>query len=161
MTQTTTTSAPKYFDIHTTAVAYVNRGREVPVKRGPAFLAVDLSALRGPADDVEYTRFDCRVSGTEAQNVIRQNLNAINDPDKKVLIGAKIGDLYSETFVYEKGEKQGQTGVSLKAHLLRISWMKIDGKVVYTAPSNDAESASSPAADEPEMDKSASTEATA
>ena len=53
---------------------------------------------------------------------------------KKVLIGFKLGDLYAETFVYEKGKKQGETGVSLKARLLFISWIKVDGETVYKAP---------------------------
>ena len=53
---------------------------------------------------------------------------------KSVLVGFKLGDLTAETFIYEKGPKAGQTGVSLKARLLRIAWAKVDGKTVYTAP---------------------------
>ena len=121
-----------YFDLHTTGVGYLNRPREVPLKKG-SFLAVEIAALRGEASDVEYTRFDCRVSGTEAQTVIR-NLKPEIEAQKKVLIGFKIGDLYPTTFVYDKGERKGQTGISLKAHLLRITFVKFDGKLVYQAP---------------------------
>ena len=98
-------------------------------------VAVDVTALRGSADDVEYTRLDCRVSGREAQSLVRR-LKPDIDARKKVLIGFKAGDLYPETFVYENGDRKGQTGVSLKAHLLRITWAKVDGVTVYTAPSD-------------------------
>jgi hypothetical protein len=126
------TTEQKYFDLHITGVGYLNRPREVPLKRG-TFLAVEIAALRGKADEVEYTRFDCRVSGTEAQELIRK-YKADVEAEKKVLVGFKIGDLYPTTFVYDKGERKGQTGVSLKSHLLRITFIKVDGQLVYQAP---------------------------
>ena len=126
------TTEQKYFDLHITGVGYLNRPREVPVKKG-TFLAVEIAALRGKADEIEYTRFDCRVSAAEAQKLVRQYKPDV-DAEKKVLIGFKIGDLYPTTFVYDKGDRQGQTGVSLKAHLLRITWVKVDGELVYQAP---------------------------
>ena len=58
---------------------------------------------------------------------------------RKVLVGFKIGDLYAETYTYERGAKQGQTGVSLKARLLRIDWMRVDGQSVYPAPPKEQE----------------------
>ena len=141
------TTEQKYFDLHTTGVGYLNRAREVPVKRG-TFLAVEIAALRGKPDEIEYTRFDCRVSGTEAQKLIRQYKPDI-DADKKVLVGFKIGDVYPTTFVYDKGDRKGQTGISLKAHLLRITFVKVDGQLVYQAPRENgaaqAEPAQSPA----------------
>jgi hypothetical protein len=130
----------KFFDLHVTGLGYLNRVREVSVKRGQPFLAVDISALHGSADSVEYTRFDCKVSGSEAHNVIRTLMPDI-EAEKSVLVGFKLGDLYPETFTYQNGERKGQTGVSLKARLLRISWAKVDGTTVYTAPAAAQESA--------------------
>ncbi|MGQ0701400.1 MAG: STY4534 family ICE replication protein [Panacagrimonas sp.] len=124
---------PRYFDLHTTGVGYLSRVREVKVKKGGAFVCVDISALRGTSDSVEYTRFDCRVSGEEVLKVINQ-LRADIEAKKKVLVGFKVGDLYAETFVYEKGDKAGQTGISLKAHLLRLTFAKVDGVMVYQPP---------------------------
>ncbi len=126
----------KFYDLHTQGVGYVNRVREVPVKRGESFWACQLSALHGAADAVEYTYFDCRVSGTVAAKVIKRLDKACQD-NKKILIGFKIGDLYPETFTYKSGEKQGQMGISLKARLLYIGWVKIEGETVYTAPTKD------------------------
>lgn len=126
---------PKYFDLHIIGLGYLNRVREVPVKRGQAFLAVDISALHGEIDNVEYTRFDCRVSGKEAQAIVRELMPAV-EQGKKVLVGFKLGDLYAETFTYECGQRQGETGVSLKARLLKIDWAKVDGQP-FPLPSTD------------------------
>ncbi|EGV50386.1 STY4534 family ICE replication protein [endosymbiont of Riftia pachyptila] len=132
-------SQPKYFDLHTTGIGYLNRIREVKPERGQPFLAVDISALHGSVDNVEYTRFDCRVSGQTAQEIVRQLKPAIED-GRTVLVGFKSGDLYAETFTYERGDRAGQTGISLKARLLRIGWAKVDGEPV-TLPSADQEQA--------------------
>lgn len=129
----------KYFDLHITGIGYLNRAREVPVKRGKPFLAVDVSALHGEADNVVYTRFDCRVSGKEAQAIIRQLMPAVT-AGQKVLVGFKLGDLYAETFTYTRGEREGETGVSLKARLLKITWAKVNGESV-TLPESDQERA--------------------
>lgn len=118
----------KYFDLHATGIGYLNRVREVPVKRSLPFLAVDISALHGDSEDIQHTRFDCRVSGSDAKTIIEQLMPVINDDENKVLVGFKLGDLYADTFTYKSGDKAGQTGVSLKARLLRIDWVKVNGK---------------------------------
>jgi uncharacterized protein DUF3577 len=134
MTSTSTeNNQTKYYDLHTYGLGYVYRIREVPVKRGDSFWACDISALHGAEDQVEYTRFDCRVSGAEAARLIKRLSNACQE-NKKILIGFKLGDLYADSFVYKNGDKQGETGVSLKARLLYINWVKVDGENVYTAP---------------------------
>jgi len=141
----------KYYDLHVHGVGYVNRIREVPVKHGDSFWACDISALHGAEDGIEYTRFDCRVSGSEAAKLIKR-LDKACQEEKKILIGFKLGDLYAESFVYRKGNKQGETGVSLKARLLYISWIRVDGEPVYTAPAK-TETA------EPEPEQSSQAEA--
>src|SRR5579863_2829942 len=122
MTTTASSSTrPKksYFDLHIDGVGYVNRIREVTPKRGAPFLACEVAALVGPADSVEYRRFDVRVSGTDAQHLIRRCEQAVKD-EKKVLIGFRLGDLWIDIFKYSKGPKEGETGVSLKARLLFV-----------------------------------------
>lgn len=135
MTQSTTTPSQNgsqqqrnYFDLHTRGVGYLNRVRMVAPKKGDAFLAVDISALRGHVDAVEYTRFDARVSGSKAIDAIHALWDQILVKDNKVLVGFKVGDLYAEPFTYSSGEKKGQTGISLKVHLLIISWAKVNGR---------------------------------
>lgn len=147
----TTTPQTKYFDLHIHGIGYVNRIREVSVKRGENFWACDIAALHGAEDDVQYTRFDCRVSGSEAGKLIKRMQKACQE-EKKILIGFKLGDLYTDTFTYESGTKQGETGVSLKARLLFVYWIKVDGVSVYTAPpkvevGNDVQSETQPLTD--------------
>ncbi|QVX40767.1 DUF3577 domain-containing protein (plasmid) [Ralstonia solanacearum] len=128
----TTSNEKSYFDLHITGLGYLNRIREVKPKKGDAFLACDIAALNGPSDDASYVRFDTRVSGSEAQHLIRRCIEAV-DAEKKVLIGFRLGDLWTDTFTYTKGKRAGEHGVSLKARLLFVSWIKVDGKLVYKA----------------------------
>src|SRR3546814_7495640 len=82
----TTSNEKSYFDLHITGLGYLNRIREVKPKKGDAFLACDIAALNGPSDDVSYVRFDTRVSGSEAQHLVRRCIQAV-DAEKKVMIG--------------------------------------------------------------------------
>lgn len=122
--------SPKYFDLHTTGIGYVNHVREVTPKEGNPFLSVTIAALRGSVDNVQYTYFECRVYGRQAQQVVRQVKPAV-EGKLKVLIGFTLSDLYGETFTFKNGDKAGETGISLKARLLRVSWAKVDGQPFY------------------------------
>jgi len=117
----------KYFDLHTTGLGYLSHVREVTPKEGSPFLSVAIAALRGSVDEAQYTRFECRVSGRQAQECIRRLQPAV-EGKHKVLIGFTLSDLYAEPFTYKRGERAGETGVSLKARLLRVGWAKVDGQ---------------------------------
>ncbi len=134
----TTNTNTKYFDLHTRGIGYVNRIREVTPKKGDAFWACSIAALRGDSESTEYTYIDCRVSGAEATKLIRRCEEAVN-ANKKVLIGFTVGDIYPELFT--KGEKKDQPGVSIKGRLLFVSFIKRDGEEVYRAPQKEKEPA--------------------
>ena len=121
----------KYFDLHTSGIGYLNRIREVTPEEGTPFLSVTIAALRGSVDNVQYTHFECLVSGKKAQEIARQLKSAV-EGKLKVLIGFTISDLYAESFTYKNGDKVGETGVSLKARLIRVSWAKVDGQPFLT-----------------------------
>ena len=123
----------KYFDLITTGLGYLNRVREVTPEEGNPFLSITLAALRGSADNAQYTHFECRVVGRQAKAVV-QELRAAVDGDHKVLVGFTLSDLYPEAFTYKKGEKAGETGISLKARLLRIGWARVDGEPIEIEP---------------------------
>ena len=129
---TTSSEKSNFFDLHITGLGYLNRIREVKPKKGDAFLACDIAALNGPSDAPEYRRFDVRVSGSEAQHLIRRCAPAV-EAERKVLIGFRLGDLWTDIFTYTKGKNEGKPGVSLKARLLFVSWIKVDGQLVYKA----------------------------
>ncbi len=50
---------------------------------------------------MEYTRFDCKVAGGEAERLIRLYMDAVK-AEKKVLLSFRIGDLWIDPFLYEK-----------------------------------------------------------
>ena len=141
----TTSTEKTYFDLHITGLGYLNRIREVKPKKGDPFLACDIAALNGASNDVSYVRFDVRVSGSDAQHLIGRCKQAV-EAEKKVLIGFRLGDLWTDTFTYSKGKRAGQQGVSLKARLLFVSWIKVNGEVVYKAEPKSAETDTSDAA---------------
>ncbi|MDH2184708.1 STY4534 family ICE replication protein [Pseudomonas sp. GD03651] len=150
MTTASNNAPTTYFNLHTQGIGYLNRVREVPVRRGQAFMACDIAALHGAADDVEYTRFDCKVASGEADRLIREHLEDVR-AERKVLIAFRIGDLWVDPFMYEKGERKGQPGASLKGRLIFIEWIKVDGQFSYRAPAR-TESAAAPEA-EAEVDE--------
>lgn len=127
----------KFFDLHTTGIGYLNRIREVkPRGKGKPFMAVTVAALRGSMDDAEYSYIDCNVVGAEAEKLIRRSQAAV-EAGKKVLVSFRIGDIWTDAFTYEKGDKKGQPGASLKGRLLFIGWIKVDGVTVYEAKPKD------------------------
>ena len=122
--------SPKYFDLHTSGLGYLNRVREVTPKEGKPFWSVTIAALRGSVDDAQYTYFECRVSGQQAQKLVQQLKPAV-EGKLKVLIGFTLSDLFAEAFTYKTGDKAGEIGVSLKSRLLRVGWAKVDGQPFY------------------------------
>ncbi len=141
--QSQATSPSSFFNLHVEGVGYLNRVRTVKPKNGQEFLACTVSAIRGSTDAVAYTKFECRVSGAEAKKIVK-----LLEPDvaaeKAVLIGFKIADIYPELFTYEKGDKKGQPGVSIKGRLLRVKFAKVNGEAVdlpQPAPSSESDSA--------------------
>ncbi|QLQ32078.1 MAG: DUF3577 domain-containing protein [Candidatus Thiothrix singaporensis] len=124
----TTSTTTQYFNLHTSGIGYISRIREVSPKRGQPFLACKVSALCGAADAVEYRPFDCRVSGAEAEKLVRRCQEAV-EAERKVLISFNIGDIYPDLY-----ESNGETKVMMKGRLLRIDWIKVDGQNVYSAP---------------------------
>ena len=131
-----------YFNLHVKGVGYLNRVRTVKPKKGQEFLACTVSAMRGSTADLGYTKFDCKVSGAEAQKIVKLLEPDVAD-EKPVLIGFRIGDIYPEIFTFEKGDKKGQQGVSIKGRLLRVKFAKVNGVAIdlpQTAQVGDTES---------------------
>ncbi|MGL4667669.1 MAG: STY4534 family ICE replication protein [Saezia sp.] len=149
MTNTSQNNENTYFNIHTSGIGYLSRIRTVEPKKGDPFLCCTIAALVGPSNQVEYRYFDLRVSGEEAKGLIARCQNAV-EAEKKVIIGFRLGDLWVDQFVYEKGNKKGQTGYTLKGRLLKVNWIKIDGKIVYQAKTQTQEDDAGIPADEPQ-----------
>jgi Protein of unknown function (DUF3577) len=117
-----------YFDLHTKGFGYLNRVRIVKPKKGDSFLACSISALHGSKSDPNVTKFDVRVSGDAAQNIVLSFKDAI-EADKKVIIGFTVGDIYPEAFEVEKDGQKEQRLV-IKGRLLQVSFVKVDGVLI-------------------------------
>ena len=122
----------KFFDLHTTGIGYLNRIRQVSPRKGKPFTCVTVAALHGATEKAEYSYIDCNVVGAEAESLVKRCQQAV-EANKKVLVSFRIGDIWADAFTYERGDKKGQAGASLKGRLLYIGWIKVDGKLVYEA----------------------------
>jgi hypothetical protein len=129
-----TAAAVSFFNLHLDGVGYLNKVRWVTPMQGTDFLACTVSALRGNTVYPSYTRIDCTVWGEEVRKIIKQ-LESDVKAEHAVMIGFRLGDIHMDTFQYEKGERKGQQGVSLKGRLLKIRFAKVHGKAIEIAQS--------------------------
>ncbi len=123
------TNQSNYFNLTTDAIGYVNRRRLVKTNGGQSYLCCDVVALVGPSNETRNVRFDCIVTGEAAI----ADMYAIDDAvaeleDPKIFVSVRLADLKAEIFTYQKGDKQGQAGVSLKARLIKLNSCSIDGQ---------------------------------
>ena len=117
----TTSNEKSYFDLHTSGIGYIQRVREVPVRggrRAQPFLACTIAALVGPARDPSYRYFDVKVSGAEAKKLVERYIG-VDDPKQRPLVRFRLGDLWGDAYIRDKGENQGKAAASLKARLLK------------------------------------------
>lgn len=156
-------STDTYFNIHIDLIGYLNRIRTVEPKRGrrgESFLACTIAALNGPSNQPSYVYFDAKVTGREAEDLIRRCEQAV-EAKMKVLIGARLGDPWIDQFTYREGhEKAGTPGASFKARLLLVKWIKVNGKTEYMRPKPDTAhgDADAPSSEESNSANSASLE---
>jgi hypothetical protein len=122
----------KYYDISVTACGFLNRVHTVEPTDGQPYLVCTFAALRGAKGErAEPTYFDVKVVGEQARALLTLHQSFINDRSRKVFAAVRLSDLYVRSFVRERGERQGETGFSLKTRLLGIETLAIDGNVVY------------------------------
>jgi len=132
----TSDTGKKYFNQIITGSGYLNHIREVQPKKGESFLACYIAGLNGPSDKPDKVRYDVKVSGSDAQHLIRKCIDAVNKRKDKVFIGYRLGDPWIDQFEYPKGHKdEGKPGASFKARLLYISFIDINGERMYEAES--------------------------
>ncbi|EAV3921586.1 DUF3577 domain-containing protein [Escherichia coli] len=120
-----------YFNLHIDGLGYLSNIREVNTATG-SFLSCTINALHGSTEKPEYTRFDVTVSGQQTSSLIRRCQNAVNE-EKKVLIGFKLSNLTADVFTLTKGDHAGESRASLRARLIKISFIKVGQNMVYKA----------------------------
>lgn len=145
-----------YFDLHVKGCGYLSRIREVSVRQGKEkFLACGVSAMHGLCKDPSYSYFDFKVTGNDAEDLIRRLWDDV-DANRKVFIAFRAGDIYADAYMGKaKDPKTGQpTGdleprATIKGRLLQITHAQVDGQVVFSSdeikpPADDADAAGSP-----------------
>lgn len=128
---TATQNQTNYFNLHVDGLGYLSNLREITTATG-SFLTCVINALHGSTEKPDYTRFDVTVSGKEASGLLRRCQKAV-DEEKKVLLGFKLSNLTADVFTLTKGEHAGEARPTLKARLIKISWIKIGQEMVYKA----------------------------
>lgn len=130
-TSTTSTASTerKFANLHVTGIGYLNRVREVPVRKGEPFMSCTIRAMfgeMGVKDGIEYTSFDVKATTAQAEGILRDAMADASDKDKRVMVAFKISDPYINTFKFENGPRTGESGVQMKGRLLLIShvWVK-------------------------------------
>jgi hypothetical protein len=143
-----------YYDIATHVDALVSNIRIVPVEEGEPYTACYLDALRGPRGRPKKTRYDVKVVGKVALSLIREYESPVK-AGKEVQVQAVLGDTWVSEFTYDAGHpKAGKTGYMLKARLVSISSVAIDGQQVYSRSSPPKEPLKPRATDRAEGDLS-------
>ncbi len=83
-----------------------------------AFIACTIAALVGSAKDPTYRYFDVKVSGADAKKLVERYIG-VDDPKQRPLVRFRLGDLWGDAYIRDKGQHAGKPGASLKARLLK------------------------------------------
>ncbi|WP_338524323.1 DUF3577 domain-containing protein [Pseudomonas batumici] len=137
------TEEKKYFNLYIQGFGYLNNVRTFTHRR-KSYLKVTVTALQGPADEVDYKYFHCTVVGTEAKQLISHCAEEINS-GQTVFVRFTLSELLVFTTNQQHGEHRGQPTAALGSNLLSLSMIKINGEVVYTAPPKEPSSNVGPA----------------
>ncbi len=124
---TTTTNQSNYFNLVARGVGYVGRIRKVDGGKGRnafTYNAISVNAMHGDGTAPEYTRFELEPKSAQAKAVV-DYLMSQNIKDKKVLITFEAGDLMPYHFEYN-----GKEYDAIKARLIKVASLKIDGESV-------------------------------
>ncbi|MGL4860185.1 MAG: STY4534 family ICE replication protein [Enterobacteriaceae bacterium] len=127
----------EYFNVNINGLGYLSNVRRVNTQNNGSFMSCVIQALSGPTEKPNYVRFDITVAGKEATSLIACCQKSV-DEDKKVLIGFTLSNPETTIFTLKTGEHAGEQRVSLKARLIKVSWVKIGQEEVYRAEKSDS-----------------------
>ena len=140
--------ADRVYNLIIAGFGYINRVREVAPQGAQPYLCADVALMEGVAKNgdhspVNKTRFSCIIKGREAQEIIRKHFTGpdgqVVAPKVPVVASMQLGGLQPSTFTYKNGERAGETGISLRASLLKITWLKIGDNVIELEGRDDQE----------------------
>lgn len=121
----------KTFNLHTVGVGYINRLRQVEVKKSKYF-AISIGALYGVANEdgrAESSLYDLKAVTERGIFAVEELLPLFNS-GKKIFLEFKAGDTRAEVFEYKKGPKAGTHGACIKGTLLEVRRAWVDGEII-------------------------------
>jgi len=117
------------------AMAYLQDFKEI-TKGDNTFMVCDLKVLENTSKGRFYHRFSCYVIGEEAQNLL-WDLEQDLDEKREILLGVLMRGMTPSIFEHQKGDLAGQTDVSFQSNLMYIDWIRVDKEEIYKVQPQD------------------------
>lgn len=131
MSNSNTQSVSSYINLHTTGIGFLNRIREVPASKRSKFWSCDVAAMHGSQDEgINYVNFQVNSANEEVDRLLSQ-AKIDSDDGKKIKAAFKIGDLYTEAFILNRGANAGKPSAVIKGRLLLITHLWVDNELVF------------------------------
>ena len=127
-----------YFKEYVNGLGYVNDVRPLPNSGTPPRYSVKVSALQGLSGSAHYEYHDLTIDSAQAMALIFHYQNEIKDDDKKVIAKFHFYNPRARAFEIKEGERKGELGTTINGYLTRISYLSIDGEVVYREERKDS-----------------------
>lgn len=133
MTNDNDNATRSYFDYIATGVAYINRVKQIVPQAGQRafdpYWTATLAVLVSRGAGVQYRSIDCTIPAEEARQLLCYYAAEANALESNVLAGFRIADPHAGTFV----NKAGEVVPCMRGRLIRINWLKVNGKMVFKA----------------------------
>lgn len=127
-----------YFKEYVNGLGYVNDVRPIPNSGTPPRYAVKVSALQGLSGSAHYEYHDLTIDSAQAMALLFHYQNEIKDDDKKVIAKFHFYNPRARAFEIKEGERKGEIATTINGYLTRISYLSIDGEVVFREERNDS-----------------------
>ncbi|CAK7009018.1 DUF3577 domain-containing protein [Saezia sanguinis] len=119
------------------AMAYLQDFKIIKTGDSP-FMVCDFKVLENTSKGRFYHRFSCYVIGEEAQNLL-WDLEQDVDEKREILMGVLMRGMTPSIFQHQKGDRTGQTDVSFQSNLMYIDWIRVDKDEIYKVRPEDRE----------------------
>lgn len=127
-----------YFKEYVNGLGYLNDVRPIPNSGTPPRYSARVSALQGLSGNAHYEYHDLTIDSAQALTLLFHYQNEIKDDDKKVVAKFHFYNPRARAFEIKEGERKGEMGTTINGYLTRISYMSIDGEVVFREERNNA-----------------------